>query len=104
MEQRWDCKNSSFIKHSFGFQQKDLSSIVDSASNPQPFALLTLRTMDINCTEKELFIFNKISHAAEELGMKTYLIGGFVRDKILGRITRMQTLFVLEMGSSLQKQ
>jgi putative nucleotidyltransferase with HDIG domain len=43
--------------------------------------------MEINCTEKELFVFKKIAHAAEELGMETYLIGGFVRDKILGRQT-----------------
>ena len=44
--------------------------------------------MEINCTEKELFIFKKISHAADELGVKTWLIGGFVRDKILGRPTK----------------
>ncbi|MBZ5856662.1 CCA tRNA nucleotidyltransferase [Flavihumibacter profundi] len=41
--------------------------------------------MDINCTEKELFVFNKIAHAAEELNMPCYVIGGFVRDKILQR-------------------
>lgn len=44
--------------------------------------------MEINCTEKELFIFKKIAHAAEELGVESYLIGGFVRDKILGRETK----------------
>lgn len=44
--------------------------------------------MDINCTEKELFIFKKIAHAAEELGVECYAIGGFVRDKILGRPTK----------------
>lgn len=44
--------------------------------------------MDINCTEKELFILKKIAHSAEELGMDTYLIGGFVRDKILKRPTK----------------
>lgn len=44
--------------------------------------------MYINCTEKELFLFNKISHAAEELGTPAYVIGGFVRDKILGRNTK----------------
>ena len=44
--------------------------------------------MEINCTEKELFIFKKIAHAAEELGMETYLIGGFVRDKIIRRDTK----------------
>ncbi len=44
--------------------------------------------MHIPCTDKELFLFNKISRAAEELGMPAYLVGGFVRDKIMGRITR----------------
>lgn len=44
--------------------------------------------MDINCTEKELFVFKKIAHAAKELRMPCYLIGGFVRDKLLGRKTK----------------
>jgi putative nucleotidyltransferase with HDIG domain len=44
--------------------------------------------MYINCTEKELFIFKKISNAANEAGMPAYIIGGFVRDKILGRKTK----------------
>ena len=44
--------------------------------------------MDINCTEKELFVFKKIAHAAKELKMACYIIGGFVRDKLLGRKTK----------------
>ncbi len=44
--------------------------------------------MDINCTEKELFVFKKIAHAAKELHMPVYLIGGFVRDKLIGRKTK----------------
>jgi putative nucleotidyltransferase with HDIG domain len=44
--------------------------------------------MDSPCTEKELFVFRKISHAARELGMPCYVIGGFVRDKLLGRQTK----------------
>jgi poly(A) polymerase len=44
--------------------------------------------MDIKFTETELYILNKIADAAEELGVETYLIGGFVRDKILGRPTK----------------
>ncbi|HVU59140.1 MAG TPA: HD domain-containing protein [Puia sp.] len=44
--------------------------------------------MDINCTEKELFVFNKIAIAAGELGLPCYLIGGFVRDKLIGRPTK----------------
>ena len=59
--------------------------------------------MDINCTDKELFIFNKIAHAAEELGMETYLIGGFVRDKILGRVTRDADIVCVGDGIQLAK-
>lgn len=44
--------------------------------------------MFIDCSEKERFIFRKIAHAAEQLGTDCYIIGGFVRDKILGRKTK----------------
>ena len=44
--------------------------------------------MDINCTDKELFYINKVGEAAADLGVETYLVGGFVRDKLLGRNTK----------------
>ncbi|MBL7703009.1 MAG: HD domain-containing protein [Ferruginibacter sp.] len=44
--------------------------------------------MYINCNDKELEILQKIALSAEELGVPAYLIGGFVRDKILGRNTK----------------
>ena len=44
--------------------------------------------MDIICTERELFVFNKIAIAAGELGLPCFLIGGFVRDKLIGRPTK----------------
>lgn len=44
--------------------------------------------MYINCNDKELEVLQKIALSAEELGMPCYLIGGFVRDKILGRLTK----------------
>ena len=44
--------------------------------------------MDIICTEKELFVFNKIAHTAQEMQMPCYIIGGFVRDKLIGRTTK----------------
>lgn len=44
--------------------------------------------MDINCTEKELFVFEKIARAAAALEAPAYLIGGFVRDKLIGRPTK----------------
>ena len=44
--------------------------------------------MDINLSSEELEIINKVSRAAQALEMETYLIGGFVRDKILNRTSR----------------
>src|SRR5438046_9773484 len=44
--------------------------------------------MYISCTTKELFILKKIAAAAKELSLPCFLIGGFVRDKIIGRPTK----------------
>jgi len=44
--------------------------------------------MDINCTDKEEMILQKISAAAAELNVPSYVVGGFVRDKLLGRATK----------------
>lgn len=44
--------------------------------------------MDIPCSEKELDIFKKVAAAAAELDSSCYLIGGFVRDKLLKRPTK----------------
>jgi poly(A) polymerase len=44
--------------------------------------------MDIKCSDKELAIFQTIGKAAGNLNYPCYLIGGFVRDKILGRRTK----------------
>ena len=44
--------------------------------------------MDIQCSEDELILFKHISIAAEGMAVSCYLIGGFVRDKILGRPTK----------------
>ena len=44
--------------------------------------------MHISCTERELDVFKKIAQASEELACATYVIGGFVRDKIIGRPTK----------------
>ncbi len=41
--------------------------------------------MQIKCTRQELGLLKKIAAAASLLGMESYLIGGFVRDKILER-------------------
>jgi poly(A) polymerase len=44
--------------------------------------------MDINCTDKEASILKKIARAAAELNIPCFLIGGFVRDKLIGRPTK----------------
>jgi poly(A) polymerase len=44
--------------------------------------------MEINCSEKELFIFKKIAITGQQLNLPCYVIGGFVRDKILGRSSK----------------
>lgn len=59
--------------------------------------------MEIATTEKELFIFNKISHAAAELGVDCYLVGGFVRDKIMKRPTQDADVVCIGDGIQLAK-
>src|SRR4051812_4886688 len=44
--------------------------------------------MDIVCSPDELKLFKQIGAAAEKLDVSCYLIGGFVRDKLLGRTTK----------------
>ncbi len=44
--------------------------------------------MDILCSEKEHFVLKKIARCAQQLGFPCYLIGGFVRDKLLNRKTK----------------
>jgi poly(A) polymerase len=44
--------------------------------------------MDIQCSDKELFVFERIARAAAAMQIPCYLIGGFVRDKIIGRPTK----------------
>ena len=57
--------------------------------------------MQINCTDKERFIFKKIANAAAELGVKAFIIGGFVRDKIIGRPTKDVDIVCLGDGIQL---
>ncbi len=44
--------------------------------------------MDIQCSEWELDLFKKIGAAADKLEMPCFLIGGFVRDKLINRATK----------------
>ncbi len=57
--------------------------------------------MDINCTAEELAIINKVATAAEHLNVPAYLIGGFVRDKIIGRNTKDADIVCLGDGIAL---
>jgi poly(A) polymerase len=60
--------------------------------------------MKINCTKQELNILKKIAKASEALGMDSYLIGGFVRDKILGRSTKDIDIVCIGDGIELAKK
>jgi putative nucleotidyltransferase with HDIG domain len=57
--------------------------------------------MDISCSEKELVILEKIGAAAAALELPCYLIGGFVRDKIIGRPTKDMDIVCLGDGIAL---
>ncbi len=57
--------------------------------------------MDITCSNKELQIFKKIAEAAEALQVPCYLIGGFVRDKIIDRPTKDIDIVCLGDGIAL---
>ena len=59
--------------------------------------------MDINFTNTESFILKQIAEAAEELGMEAYLIGGYVRDKILNRPTKDADIVCAGDGIELAK-
>lgn len=44
--------------------------------------------MYISCSPEELSIISKIAQAAQSLSLPAWLVGGFVRDKILGRTVK----------------
>lgn len=60
--------------------------------------------MDIQCSERELFLFKKIAASAAELHVPVYLIGGFVRDKILERQTKDVDIVCLGNGMELAQK
>lgn len=59
--------------------------------------------MDIHLNDKEKFIIDKVAQAAQSLGLESYLIGGFVRDKLLGRPTKDADIVCVGDGIELAK-
>ena len=57
--------------------------------------------MYINCSDTELGILQKIAAAAQKLEVPCYLIGGFARDKILGRPTKDMDIVCVGDGIAL---
>lgn len=57
--------------------------------------------MDLSFTHTEQVVFDKIAKAAAELALPAYLIGGFVRDKIIGRPTKDADIVCLGDGIAL---
>src|ERR1700709_2712366 len=43
--------------------------------------------MEISCTDSELLLFERIAETGARMQAEVYVIGGFVRDKIIGRPT-----------------
>jgi putative nucleotidyltransferase with HDIG domain len=60
--------------------------------------------MFIDCSDKELFILKKISNAAADIHVPAFLIGGFVRDKVIGRATKDLDIVCVGDGISLAQK
>jgi poly(A) polymerase len=60
--------------------------------------------MDIICSDEELVILKKMGEAGQALNMPVYVIGGFVRDKLLNRITKDADIVCLGDGILLAKK
>lgn len=69
-----------------------------------PSERVLLLQMDIPLQEEELSILKSIAAAGEALNTRVYLIGGFVRDKIMQRATKDMDVVCLGDGIALAHQ
>jgi poly(A) polymerase len=58
--------------------------------------------MSLPIDSKEKFIFEALRDVSTQLNMKTYVIGGYVRDKILGRNKKSKDMDIVTIGSGIQ--
>ncbi|WP_298737499.1 HD domain-containing protein [uncultured Chitinophaga sp.] len=63
--------------------------------------MISRKPIDIPCTLQERKVLEQIATAAHELGVPCYLIGGFVRDKLLNRRTKDMDVVCVGDGISL---
>ncbi|WP_300601414.1 HD domain-containing protein [Niabella sp.] len=59
--------------------------------------------MDIQLSDQEREMINKVAAAAQELEMESYLVGGFVRDKLLNRPTKDADIVTIGDGIELAR-
>lgn len=60
--------------------------------------------MEIPCTKREMDLFERVAEAARQIGVPCYLIGGFVRDKLLNRPTKDVDIVCVGDGIALAHQ
>jgi len=58
--------------------------------------------MQIRCTQEESAILDKIAKAASQLSIKAWLIGGFVRDKVMERPTHEVDMDIVCVGDGIE--
>jgi len=58
--------------------------------------------MQIKCTQEESAILDKIAKAASQLSIKAWLIGGFVRDKVMERPTHEVDMDIVCVGDGIE--
>jgi poly(A) polymerase len=76
---------------------------IPSSAHEETIAIIFV-PMDINCTGTEMEIFKKVGQAARELSYPCFLVGGFVRDKILERPTKDADFVCVGDGVELARQ